>query len=183
MRWIQNEKEYRQLRILARTCGQMDSFRLPIDKARLCFCDVTALNERFPPLLQDLLGRALAPSCVYMVLDPDPEYFWRDRFGGYPVFEVSRGDSAEEYFRFLSRPFGKNRADNMADMWFSYAIFPSTLQWFVHTIRSDRDDTGHLWVPPAWESELRDAHPFLGGGSPGAGGPATEAAGRANGAA
>lgn len=102
-------------------------------------------------------------SCTYVVLDPDPEYFWHDRLGGYPVFEFSRGDSSDEYLKFLNKPFGNNPGGNMADMWYSYVIFPLSLKWFVHTIRSDRDDTGYLWILPEWADGIVKTYPFVRG--------------------
>lgn len=161
VRWIEDKNEYQKMRDLARWCADVDSGRLPTDYTKLYFCDVTSINHVFPTLLQDLLMMARDQSCIYMVLDPDPEYFWHDRLGGYPTFEFSRGDSADEYLKFLNRPFGSNRGDNMADMWYSYVIFPPTRKWCVHTIRSERNDTGHLWIPPEWASGIMKIYPFV----------------------
>jgi hypothetical protein len=163
MRWIEEKEEYHKIRDFARACVDIDSRRLPTDKRELYFCDVTAVTERFPSLLQYLLAKLGDPSCVYMVLDPDPEYLWHDRLGGYPVFEFGRCDSSEEYFKFLNRPFGSNPGDNMADMWYSYVIFPLSQKWFVHTIRSDRDDSGHLWIPREWAEEVTKIYSFIKG--------------------
>ncbi len=161
MRWIEETTEYREIRDLARVCVDIDSGRLPTDLRRLHFCDLEALTKSFPPLLRDLLLMSNEETCIYMVLDPDPEYFWHDRLGGYPALEFKRGDSSEEYSKFLNKPFGANRGDNMVDMWYSYVIFPPSQKWFVHTIRSDRDDTGHLWIPSSWINGVTKAHPFL----------------------
>lgn len=161
MRWILDKAEYREKRDWARVCVDIDSGRLPTDKAKLYFCDLEAMTKKFPPLLDDLLARSADQSCAYLVLDPDPEYFWYDRLGGYPLFELSRGDSPDDYSKFLNRPFGANPGDNMVDMWYSYVIFPPSQSWFVHTIRSDRDDTGHLWIPTSWASGLTGKYAFL----------------------
>lgn len=161
MRWIQDNGEYRELRDIARTCVDIDSGRRPTEKIKLYFCDLEGLTPRFSQLVQDLLIMAREQSCFYMVLDPDPEFLWHDQLGGYAVFEISRGDSAEEYIKFLNQPIGNNPGGNMTDMWYSYVIFPSSLRWFVHTIRSDRDDTGHLWVPPEWADEIAKLYPLV----------------------
>lgn len=161
MRWVEEKTEYREIRDMARICVDIDSGRSPTENVKLHFCDLTAINHKFPPLLQDLLMMAREQSCFYMVLDPDPEYFWHDRLGGYPTFEFSRGDSSDEYLKFLSQPIGDNPGGNMADMWYSYAIFPPSRKWFVHTIRSERNDTGHLWVPSEWADGIMKVYPFI----------------------
>ena len=161
MRWIKDKEEYRKVRDFARWCVDIDSERRPTQLNKLYFCDVMAITLRFPPLLQDLLLMAKDQSCIYMVLDPDPEYLWYARLGGYPVFEISRDDSPEEYLNFLNQPIGNNRGDNMADMWYSYVIFPLSQKWFAHTIRSEHDGTGHLWVPPEWCNEIVNIYPFI----------------------
>lgn len=161
MRWIEDHTEYERIRLLSRDCVHIDSGRQPVDKTTLYFCDLTAMTKSFPPLLKDLLSRSGDGSCVYMVLDPDPQYFWHDRLGGYPAFEFGTADAADDYSKFLNKPFGANRGGNMVDMWYSYVIFPPSQRWFVHTVRSDRDDTGHLWVPLDWKEDLTSKFPFL----------------------
>lgn len=161
MRWIENEKEYRALRDVMRECMNIDSDRQPTDLLRLRFGDVEMINRNAMSFLRRLMGLAGERACYYMVSDPDPEYFWKDRLGRYAVFEVVHDDPAEEYIRSLNEPFVAPGRDAMASTWYSYAIFSGTLRWFAYATRSDRDDTGHLWISPEWADQLLESESWL----------------------
>lgn len=161
MRWIEGKNEYQKIRGMARWCVDVDSGRLPIKLTKLYFSDIMPMTPVFMPLLNSLIINAEEMFCIYMVLDPDPEYFWYNRLGIYPAFEYSHKDSTDEYLGFLNHPFSGNQGDNMISMWYSYAIVSPSQKWFVYTIRSVRDDSGHLWIPSTWKKKLLQRYEFL----------------------
>lgn len=166
MRWISDEGEARVLKDLADLCLDIDSDREETSLQRLVFGDGEAFTDRFAVLLGTLMRVSGSARSYYAVASPSPEYFWRARYGAYPAFELVPADSADEYIRALNSPVGSGDL-RMNSYYDRYAIFPPlanppiSIPWFAYATRSDRSDTGHLWLRPEWIAEAKRVYPWL----------------------
>lgn len=161
MRWITDETEFTEIFLRARTCVYIDSGREPTALTKLTFDDAQICTYEFSDLLQRLMEHSNDTQIYYIILDPDPQYYFYQRFKKYPAFEIVRGDSRNDYIAMLNEDPGDSPIDAVGTNWWACVTAPPSLQWFAHALRSDQDDGGHLWVPPEWVTELRGIHPYL----------------------
>ncbi|HET7214670.1 MAG TPA: hypothetical protein VFL79_13845 [Terriglobia bacterium] len=161
MRWIQDKAEFEKILIDARMCVYIDSRRAPTPLQVLLFGDITVCTPDFLPLLQNLMEWSSDSAAYFVVLDPDPiDNFYR-LYEKYPVLEIARNDSTQAYLGGLNEDVGDGRGFALSDLWATYVILPPSKKWFIHTIRSAYDDSGHLWIPPEWADRVLAAHPFV----------------------
>ncbi|HWH60182.1 MAG TPA: hypothetical protein VN682_21320 [Terriglobales bacterium] len=161
MRWITDEAEFREIFLRARTCVYIDSGREPTALKRLDFLDVSICRHEFANLLQTLMERSGEAMTHYVVLDPDPVHYFHRHFKKYPALEIEQGDSSGAYLSLLNEDPGDSPADAVGTNWWACVVVPPSIHWFAHTLRSDKDDSGHLWIPSAWVDQVREVYPFL----------------------
>lgn len=160
MRWITQESEFRDIFLQARTCVYIDSGRIPTQLRKLTFDDAEVCTPKFANLLQKLMEYSSDSIAHYLILDPDPVHYFHRHFKKYPALEIARGDSAEAYLSFLNEDPGNSPADAVGTNWWACVIVPPSLNWFVHVLRSDRDDSGHLWIPSAYVGRVQTMYPY-----------------------
>ena len=152
MRWIEKEDEFHRIRLEAKRCVYVDSGREPTTLRRLTFDDAEICTKAFAQFLQHLMDRSGDTKAYYMVLDPDPVHYFNRLFKRYPLVEITHDDPVDTYIAVLNEPPNGNAADgNAADdigtnWWRSVILVPSQM-WFIHAMRSARDEGGHLWIP------------------------------------
>lgn len=161
MRWIVDDAKFREIYLRSRTCIYIDSGREPTNLERLTFDDAGVCTPELGNLLQALMKRSGDVTAHYVVLDPDPLYYFHPRFSKYPVIEIAFGDSSSDYLAMLNEDPGSSPADAVGIHWWEFAIVPQSLKWFVHALRSEQNDSGHLWIPLSWLDEVRQLHPYL----------------------
>ena len=161
MRWIQEKAEFEKILIDARMCVYIDSRRAPTPLQVLLFGDLTVCTPDFLPLLQSLMKWSTDSAAHFVVLDPDPvDNFYR-LYKRYPVLEITPDDSAQTYLGALNEDVGDGSGFSLSDLWATYVIVPPSKKWFIHTIRSAYDDSGHLWLPPEWADKVLATYPFV----------------------
>ncbi|HET9182503.1 MAG TPA: hypothetical protein VFP59_10240 [Candidatus Angelobacter sp.] len=128
---------------------------------RLNFDDAQICTNEFAKLLQTLLERSHDATAHYLVLDPDPVHYFYRNFGKYPALEIERGDSSDAYISMLNEDPGGSLADAVGTNWWTCVVVPPSLKWFAHALRSDQDDSGHLWIPSPWVDQICEAYRFL----------------------
>jgi hypothetical protein len=160
MHWVEDKSKFENIFLEARTSVYTDSGRLPTSLQKLTFDDAEICTEKFADLLQKLMGWSEDVRCFYIVLDPDPVYYFHRLFGKYPVVEIERGIQPSDYITILNEGPVKNPADALGTNWSECVIFPPSRRWFVHALRSDRDDGGHLWVPVEWVNRVGETYPY-----------------------
>jgi len=165
MRWITQEPEFRDIFLRAREGVYIDSGRIPTALSRLTFDDVEVRTLHFPNLLQKLMEWSGDSTAHYVVLDPDPVHYFHRHFNKYPVLEIAVGDSPEAYISSLNEDPGGSQADAVGINWWACVVVPPSIKWFVHALRSERDDSGHLWVPSAYVDRVRAVYPYVSGAS------------------
>jgi hypothetical protein len=159
MRRVENETEFHKIVLEARTCVHIDSRRVSTSLHLLVFDDGMLCADYFLAALRSLMGWSGDPSAYYVVLDPHPvDSFYRP-YKKYPVLEIARGDAADAYLGALNEDVGDGRGFSLSDLSLTWVIVPPSNKWFIHAIRSDQDDSGHLWVPSEWVDKLLAAHP------------------------
>ncbi len=112
-------------------------------------------------MLQKLMEWSGDPIAHYVVLDPDPVHYFHCHFNRYPVLEMAVGDTAENYIEFLNQDPGGSPTDAVGTNCWAWVIVPPSIRWFVHALRSDLDESGHLWVPAEWCPKLRGMGPWV----------------------
>lgn len=160
MNWFQDENAFKGAYERALDCAATDSGRLPTSLQRLTFNDVDILSDAFAGLVQKLLEWSGDDACTFVVLRPDPVYYFHHFFGRYPVIEIKRGVNASEYLVFLNEGPRESRADALGMIYAEYVFAPSSLRWFIHALRSARKDGGHLWIPREWIDRVEVAYPY-----------------------
>ena len=111
MRWIKRREEFDNAHGQASTCKYIDSGRYPTALKRWVFDDAQILTADFAQLLQSLIGWSADAHATYVVLNPDPiYYFWR-HFEKYPAVELEAGDSPGTYLSVLSEDPGGDRRE------------------------------------------------------------------------
>lgn len=161
MRWIIDEKEFRSVFLDAQECIFIDSHRTPTSLICLNFQDLEIVTDFFVSLLHKLMDSGGDTNAFYIVLRPDPVHYFHRHFNKYPAFEITREDSEQTYLAALNADPGGSPTDAIITNWWTCVIVPPSRKWFVHVMRSDSDDTGHLWVPREWVQPLIDFHPGL----------------------
>jgi len=161
MHWLEDKSRFENVLLAARTCVYMDSGRLPISLRKLTFDDAGICTGQFADLLQKLMEWSDDDLCSYVVLDPDPVYYFHRLFGKYPVVEIERGTSSTTYLANLNEGPAESPADAVGTNWSECVILPRSERWFVHALMSARDDGGHLWVPPEWIDRVAAIYPYV----------------------
>jgi hypothetical protein len=160
MHWIEDRRAFEKVFLEARTCVYIDSGRLPTALQELTFDDAEICAPQFADLLQTLMEWAGDHVARYVVLDPDPVYYFHRLFGRYPVLEIEKGTVATTYLEKLNDGPPESPAHALGTNWCEYVVLPPSIRWFVHALSSDRDDGGHLWVPPEWVEKLAAIYPY-----------------------
>lgn len=166
MRWITQEPEFRDIFLRAREGVYIDSARTPTTLRRLLFDDAEICTRQFANLLQKLMEYSGDAVAHYIVLDPDPVHYFHRHFDKFPVVEIPFGEVPEMYLSSLNEDPGGRPADAIGTNWWACAIIPPSIKWFVHALRSERDDSGHLWVPSDYLDRVREVYPYAHSASP-----------------
>lgn len=167
MRWLTISSEVEDAREVARWCDAVETGREPSGLRPTVFQDIDGMGDKFFPLIRAMTMLSGDNSFTFIVTEPDPEYYWFDRFGTYGCFDVGVADTADQYIGFLGKPVGRS-GWSLNSLWFTYVIFPGPAAragprgWFARATRSGRDDSGRLWLPPAWVPEAKALFPWLG---------------------
>jgi hypothetical protein len=161
MRWITEKTEFTRIFLEARTCVYIDSGREPSALNRMVFDDAITRTDEFAEVLQHLMEWSGDKACNYVVLDPDPVHYFHRHFGKYPAVGISYGDSARDYLDFLNQDPGGSPADAVGNNCWAWVVVPPSIRWFVHALRSSKDDAGHLWVPPDWCPIIHEICPWF----------------------
>lgn len=160
MRWITQEPEFQNVFLRAREGVYIDSGRTPTQLRKLTFDDAEVCTSKFANLLQKLMEYSSDSIAHYVILDPDPVHYFHRHFKKYPALEIALGDSAEAYLSFLNEDPGGSPADAVGTNWWACVIVPPSLNWFIHALRSERDDSGHLWIPSGYADRVHEAYPY-----------------------
>jgi hypothetical protein len=160
MKWIEDETRFQEALQSARDCAATDSGRLPTALRKLTFNDVDLCSDPFAGLLQSLLEWSGDVVCSFVVLRPDPVYYFHHFFMKYPLIEVPRGMSADEFLRELDEGPPDSKADALGIIYREYVVVPPSQRWFIHALRSARNDGGHLWVPAEWVDRVVAIYPY-----------------------
>jgi hypothetical protein len=158
---MSDKNSFEKTLLEARTCVYIDSGRLPSSLRKLTFDDAEICTLQFADLLQHLLEWSDDESCFYTVLNPDPVYYFHRLFGKYPVVEIKRGIPSGTYLKDLNEGPPESPADAVGTIWSECVIVPVSARWFMHALRSDRDDGAHLWVPADWVSRVEAVYPYV----------------------
>jgi len=161
MRRVEDESEFDKIRLEAYTCVHIDSHRIKTSLQPLVFDDAVLCSEFLFPALQSLMGWSGDPRAYFVVLHPDPVDNFHRLYGKYPMLEIARGDSFKAYLRQMNEDLGDGRGFTLCDLSLTWVVVPPSNKWFIHAIRSDQDDSGHLWVPPGWLDKLSATHPGI----------------------
>ena len=111
MRWVSSQREFEHVRLEANSCKYVDSRRYATDLQLLTFDDACLLTSDFGLLVQFLLSLSGDRYADYVVLVPDPIWYFHRHFGKYPAVRIDAGDSAEEYLASLNEDPGSSPAD------------------------------------------------------------------------
>lgn len=161
MRWIEERDEFKRIFLTAKTCVYVDSGREPTTLQKLTFDDAEICTGVFAVLLQSLIEWSGDTKANYIVLHPDPVYYFHHYFQKYPLIEMTSGDSAETYLAALNESLNGSSADAIGTNWWECVIVPPSRTWFVHAMRSDRENGGHLWIPQEWICRVLDIYPYV----------------------
>ena len=161
MRWIKDDREFKELYLEAKTCVFIDSAREETPLKKLVFDDATLCTPQFAAMLKTLMGLSGQPLCRYIVLDPHPLHYFHRHFNKYPALEIAESDSPETYLDYLNQDPGGSPVDAVGTMNDSWAIVAPSIKWFAHAIRDSGDSGGHLWIPSEWLAPIRQQYSFL----------------------
>ena len=161
VRWIEEKTEFEDVVKSAYTCVYIDSGRETTALRRLTFDDANILTQPFRELLIVLMERSANDKVTYVVLRPDPVYYFHHFFQKFPVVEIKNDDPPEEYFRILNEDPGNSPADAMSVNWQEVVIAPASNRWFVRALRDSGDRGGHVWIPGPWVKSISVDYPFL----------------------
>jgi hypothetical protein len=161
MRWIVQESEFKEIFLKARTCVYIDSGREATALKRFSFDDIEIGTTPFGNFLHKLMELSSDQTAHCIVLDPDPVHYFHRQFHKYPVLEIVKGDSANAYLAGLNEDPGGSPIDAIGTYWWAFVIVPPSLKWFVHALRSDMSDGGHLWIPMDYVEEVRKSYPSI----------------------
>jgi len=161
MRWIVGDKEFQSIFLDAQDCIFIDSYRTSTSLTCLVFGDLEILTGFFVSLLHKMMDWAGDTNAFYLLLRPDPVESFHRHFHKYPALEITRDDTEKTYLAALNEDPGGSPGDAVGTTWWTCVIAPPSRKWFVHVMRADTDDTGHLWVPKEWVQRLIEYHPGL----------------------
>lgn len=161
MRRVTDKGEFEKILLEARTCEYVDSRREPRPLQLVVFDDGMLCADYLFASIADLMDSSADPVAYFIALRPDPiDNFYR-LYKKYPVLEIARNDSAEAYVKGLNEDLGDGRGFSLGNLSLTWVIVPPSKKWFIHAIRSDAGDSGHLWVPEEWVDRLLAAHPGI----------------------
>jgi hypothetical protein len=160
MNWIEDENAFRHAYQSALDCVATDSGRLPTSLQKLTFNDVDILSDAFAGLLQKLLEWSGDDECSFVVLRPDPVYYFHHLFGKYSVIKIKRGMKDSEYLAIVNEGPLDSKADALGIIYAEYVFVPPSFRWFIHALRSAEDDGGHLWIPLEWVDRVAEIYPY-----------------------
>ncbi|ADV83860.1 hypothetical protein [Terriglobus saanensis] len=161
MNWILDKDRFDHLYLEAKSCVDTDSGRLPTAFKRLTFDDAQICTIEFANMLQELLKWSGDPYFSYVVLKPDPIYYFHRLFNAFPAIEVGRGATARDYIKWLNDGPEESPADALGTNCTECVIVPPSKRWFVHAVRSALSDGGHLWMPSDWVDRAVSMYPYL----------------------
>ena len=161
MQWITTQREFERVRLEANTCKYVDSRRYLTDLQLWTFDDGCLITSDFGRLIQYLLSLSGDRYVDYVVLVPDPVWYFHHHFGKYPAVRIEAGDSAEGYLAILNEDPGNSPADAIGTNWWEVVIVPPSRAWFVHALRTSEDNGGHLWTPEEWVPKVLAVFPYL----------------------
>ena len=159
MGWVEDKSSFMTAFQRALDCTATDSGRLPTSLQKLTFDDVEIRSGVFAGLLQQLLEWSGDDTCSFVVLRPDPVYYFHHFFGKYPVVDVARGMQSTDYLAILNEGPPESKADALGVVYSEYVFVPPSLRWFIHALRSTQNDGGHLWVPSEWTDRVTAIYP------------------------
>ena len=160
MKWLEDQNAFGVLYRRALDCAALDSGRGSTSLQKLTFDDVEICSEAFAELLQKLLEWSADDACAFVVLRPDPVYYFHHCFGKYPVVEIDRGMNASDYLAILNEGPPESRADALGIIYSEYVFVPPSLRWFIHALRCVENDGGHLWVASEWVDRAAEVYPY-----------------------
>jgi hypothetical protein len=160
MVWVEDENIFNVAYQRALDCSATDSGRIPTSLQKLLYNDVDILSDAFPFLLQKLLEWSADDECSFVVLRPDPVYYFHHYFGKYPVIKIKRGMKDSEYLAILNEGPLDSKADALGIIYAEYVFAPLSFRWFIHALRSAEDDGGHLWIPSEWVDRVAAVYPY-----------------------
>jgi hypothetical protein len=160
MRWVEDKSTFTTALQRALDCAATDSGRRRTSLQKLTFDDVEIRSDVFAGLLQRLLEWSGDETCSFVVLRPDPVYYFHHFFGKYPVVEVTRGMQADDYLGLLNEGPPDSKADALGVIYSEYVFVPPSTRWFIHALRSVENDGGHLWVPSEWVDKVTAIYPY-----------------------
>jgi hypothetical protein len=161
MRWISEKTEFENVLKNAYTCVYIDSGREPTHLTKFIFDDSIIMTRAFRELLNRFMKLSNDDRVNYVVLRPDPVYYFCHFFHRYPCVEIKDDDPMEAYFQGLNEDPGNSPADAIGINWWETVIVPTSRKWFVHALRDDDESGGHLWIPEPWIKSTLEAYPFL----------------------
>lgn len=160
MRWVEAPAEFERILLDAQACVFIDSGRAAgTALQRLTFDDADICTRRFGAVVLALMRWSCDNVANYIVLRPDPVYYFNAHFNRYPVLEISQSDSTTEYLDAMNQDPGGSPPDAVGSNWWECVFVPPSRQWFVHALRSSESNGGHIWIPPAWQDKLREIYP------------------------
>jgi hypothetical protein len=160
MTWIEDENTFKSSYKLAHECAAIDSGRLPSSLQKLAYNDVDILSDAFPELIQKLLEWSSDDRCTFVVIRPHPVHYFYHYFKRYPVIQINRGMKTSDYLAILNEAPPDSKPDALGIIYSEYVFAPQSMRWFVHALRSERDDGGHLWIPAEWVDRIRMVYPY-----------------------
>jgi hypothetical protein len=160
MNWIEDKDAFSHAYQSALDCAATDSGRLRTSLHKLTFNDVDILSNAFAGLLQKLLEWSSDDECSFVVLRPDPVYYFHHFFGRYPVIKIERGMKDFEYLAILNEGPPDSKADALGIIYSEYVFVPPSFRWFIHALRSAEDSGGHLWIPSEWIDRVAAVYPY-----------------------
>ena len=138
------------------TCVFIDSRREPTSLDLSVFDDAGICTKAFASSLFRMMKWSNDQTATYLILRPDPVHYFLPQFQKFPALVFDAGDSPEAYIEGLNSDPGESPIDAVGTNWWECVIVPSSLRWFVHALRSDDNNGGHLWAPREWRGRLRD---------------------------
>lgn len=170
MRWITSRAACEALSRSAAAFLDVDSDREETTLRRLVFSDAAVQTEGFFAAVQALLRLSGAPAAYFIAFEV--VFCAPPRMStGRAALEILAGDAAQDYLAYLSGR-GLPWPGSPGAEWMQCMVFEPwepgpewykqpALTWFACATRSDRDDTGHLWLPPEWTAQAVAAFPGL----------------------
>ncbi len=154
MQWINEEKEFKKALAEARSCTYIDSGREDTNLVRLQFDDMFFGTLDWANLLTVLMEWANLKTIYFIILDPDPEYFFYNLYRFYPCVEFEKEDFPDGFVNALNRRYGPNESDKLMFAKFQFVVTSPSKPWFIHAMQSSDGRGGHLWVPKEWPQKI-----------------------------